>query len=166
MKLILILADALITLAKLYKITEWERWKRYKSGDTDATEYYELNDAVEDHPDICLRCLAGEWGLQFSNLEEIKQVLGKRKAQSDSGSEERFVKRGKGSVKSVIWEDVGGRIYQQNMEEHSIQQIGDDGQIWEVPGIRWEARSIPSDGKRFRDTGRYAKEKPSPDNSS
>jgi hypothetical protein len=134
-----------------------------ESDDSDLTEYNDVNDAVANHTDTCLRLLAAEWGLEYSFLPGNDVVLGKRKPESDSSYD---------AAQSVIWRDEDGRMLRQDRKirieaTRPIEDtrgildqdppISEHGQVSVTSmKIEWRAGSRSTDGWRIRDTGRYA----------
>lgn len=88
-----IAVSALQQLAKHYSVKGWEDWKMMDSGDSGATQYHCLNDAVTAHPGRCLRALAVKWGLEYGQLQtlQVQPQAPKRKA-DDSETESRRVR--------------------------------------------------------------------------
>jgi hypothetical protein len=106
--LITALAHALVGLAKHYSVTDWERWQRGSSDDTERTNYLNIEDAMAAHPYQCWKILVTKWALQHIDLERPKK---KRPAETDDELERRQVRlqRTSGSdiCESVISRNAG-----------------------------------------------------------
>jgi chaperonin cofactor prefoldin len=175
LKLILVIVPALVTLATHYQVPGWERWRQIESDDTDKTEYNDMSDAVADYPEICLRLLAGEWGLEYSYLPKGETLLRKRKAESDGSDSWRVRKREyrDETVESVISRDDNGQMHRQEritrtevsrpirdvreVFEHDPPMREQRPMSFESVVIGWRVGSSSTTDKRqIRDIGKYA----------
>jgi hypothetical protein len=109
------LAHALVRLAKHYSVTDWERWQRGSSDDTERTDYVSIEDAVAAHPYQCWKILVTKWGLQHIGLERPR----KQPVETDDGSSELRkvrLRRTSGSdiCESVIFRNNAGEIIRQD----------------------------------------------------
>jgi hypothetical protein len=80
--LIVAAVTTLQKLAKHYLPGGWESWRQDDPDNSDATDSHEMEMAVAAHPEICLRALAENWGLEYRHLQ--RPVAGqKRKVEED-----------------------------------------------------------------------------------
>ncbi|KAL4787084.1 hypothetical protein BJX76DRAFT_40668 [Aspergillus varians] len=164
---------ALTRLAKHYSVTDWERWQRSSSNDTERTDYLNLEDAVAAHPYQCWKILVSKWGLQPIDLERP------RKRSPDSDSDELGPRRvkmrrisGSDICESVISRNEAGELTRQDQitRRGRPQPVPSDSIITDVykkyagaPGVRtsfesaelgWDpnlaSKSSPGSGKSRR----------------
>lgn len=74
-------------LAKHYLPGGWESWGQDDPDNSDATDFAEMELAVAAHPEICLRALAENWGLEYGHLQR-PGASRKRKAENEPESRE------------------------------------------------------------------------------
>jgi len=154
---------ALQRLAKHYSISGWENWKRAASDDSEFTAIDSLDTAVTMYPDKCLRILATQWGLHYSNLQRIITLMRKRKADIDVAEIDQKRLRAEGEVgefESIITVDKDGNTFLQEREVRLGPRVPVPSEIWRQgleehvnPMVRlssspreriiWRARSTP-----------------------
>ncbi|PGG98429.1 hypothetical protein AJ79_08868 [Helicocarpus griseus UAMH5409] len=80
--------DSLLKLAIVYGVPDWPLWKCYETRNPKEMLYKSLKEAIEAHPERCLRTLAHAWGLNFEKLQKpqseedykfFSELQGKRK---------------------------------------------------------------------------------------
>ncbi|KAL2859999.1 uncharacterized protein BJX67DRAFT_334995 [Aspergillus lucknowensis] len=119
---------ALVRLAKHYSVTDWERWQRGSSDDTERTDYVNIEDAVTAHPRQCWKILVSKWGLQHIDLERPR----KRLAETDDESEVRRVR-----LRRTSGSDICESVFSRNEAGELTRQV----QITR----RGPPQSVPSD---------------------
>jgi len=145
-------------LARHYSVSDWDRWKRATSRDTDVTCYMEIEDAVTAHPYKCLRALAMKWGLQYSVLERPVRSLQqedlvrhqKRKAETDNGSRRIRAREDRDS-------DSAESTSSREVESTSSRDVDDQRSAQDVDDQRSQSSRVISVQMRVpaRTEGRY-----------
>lgn len=166
--------DVLARLASHYDIPGWQNWNRARSDDTEATTFDDLETAVTQHPDKCLRILALKWGLRFDDLESalpttpsdnlrplhpfshyspprrrpilpIPPALSKRKAPPDSRPDEKRARIEQEEVHLALSPDREGNWFVQETQIQRGPRVPFNPAMLSSPKIGWRVGSTPSD---------------------